>query len=227
MKRLKSVVEEYLKEIGRLEAIKLGPDKKPIVTTSDNRKLAKAISQAARLNICMIAVAFLMLCALFVVAVFLLFHYRSNIGVSLGGGSISFAASFGVVFWLRRLTVEITLMQVSLSVLIEMPAEQAADILSLLYWGHIKSVRKSLRIKQNITVAGNQHTIVTSGENTTIRALSVAPKRMSDSHAVAQTVARHNPSEMPGPARREDSSNDMLKRQKMAIYEAEKDRGQQ
>jgi preprotein translocase subunit SecG len=186
MKRLKSVVEEYLKDIGRLEEVKLGPGKKRIVTASDNRRLSQAISRAARLNICLMAVAFLMLCALFAAAVFLLFYRQSDVGVSLGGGSGAFAASFGVIFWLRRLTVEMTLMQVSLSILIEMPPEQAVEILTLLYWGHIRSGKESSTISQRINAAGKQHTILTSSGDMTIGALSVASERASDSPAAAQ-----------------------------------------
>jgi preprotein translocase subunit SecG len=189
MKRLKSVVEEYLKDIGRLEDIKLGPSKQRMVTISDNRKLENAISQAAKLNLYMVAVAFVMMCVLFVVAVFLLYQHRSNIGVSLGGGSVAFAASFGAVFWLHRLTVENTLIQVSLSILIEMPPEQAADILSLLYWGHLKSVTENSRIhtSQRITADGKQHVIVTNSGQMNIGALSVAPERPSDSRSGTNT----------------------------------------
>jgi hypothetical protein len=185
MKKLRPLVEEYLQDLGLLKTVKLGSSgsrKKRVPTKADNDKLSAAISQAMRFNTGMIAATFSMLCVFVVAALFFAFYYRSNIGVSFAGDGVAFAASFGALALLLRLTAEITLMQVSLLVLNEMPPEQAANILGLLYWGHIRSVPKSLRVKQDINAVGEGITTIAAAEGINIETFSVVTERASDSH---------------------------------------------
>lgn len=190
MKRLRPPVEDYLKKLRRLEPVKLGPrdpGTKREPTPDDNCKLSEAISQAARRNSYTVAVALSMVCVLFAAALFLVFNYRTNIGVSLGGGSIALAATFRAVAWLRQLTIEITLMQVSLSVLKSMRTDQATEVLNLLYWAHMRP-----DIKQSVYVSGKKNIILTSGRDTRVEPLNVAPQGTAASGGVAQTPAERS-----------------------------------
>ena len=138
MKELTSAIENYLESTGQLQLKQLGPREEKAITREHNQRLAARLSRRRQSNDRIVIIATAVLCVLFVLGIALLLYYRDNptvIWPAVGG---MLASNLGIVASLRRLWIEKTLIDSLLVVAAELPPEQAAKYIVLLYWNLVK-----------------------------------------------------------------------------------------
>lgn len=134
MKHIKKIFEDYLNRIGELKPVQLGDDDKRIVTEKDSAFLETQINGQRNFNNTIIIVAMVVLCVIFLVGVALVIKYIDHIekiNIVFGG---TFLSLLSIVYWLRKLWLEKSVLDISMGIIQNMPPEKAADYISTLYW---------------------------------------------------------------------------------------------
>jgi len=147
MKRLRSAYEQYLTRIERLNKIQLGTDankkKSRPITEEDNQYFIKLLDKQLKFNLNIVIIYITMLCVLFGIGVFLVFYYLNSprvIGLIFGG---TFFSLLTVIEKLRRLWHEKSIIDISLTVIQELPPKETAKVIEILYWNSIRKPNKS------------------------------------------------------------------------------------
>ena len=138
MKELTSAIENYLESTGQLQLKQMGPGEERAITREHNQRLVTRLGRIGRSNDRIVIIAIGVLCVLFVLGISLLLYHRDNLTAVwpvVGGMLVS---NLAIVRWLRRLWIEKTLIGIMLVVAAELPPEQAAKYILLLYWNLIK-----------------------------------------------------------------------------------------
>jgi hypothetical protein len=141
MKRLQSVFEGYLQKIGRLAPEDLGNEPQS-VTENDKKNIVEQLSKEFAFNQKIIVVYIVMLFLLFGVGIFIVLYYLNSpkaIGAVWGG---TFLSLLGIVERLRRLWREKSIMDVTLSVIQDLPPEETVKMIELFYWSFIRQKRR-------------------------------------------------------------------------------------
>lgn len=143
--KLKREFETYLEKIGRLEPVTLGgSDERPVkkVKKEDNQHLTQLLDQHVKSNNYLVVIAIIILCLSFLAAILLLLSYRQNPeAIKLVSGGVMILA-LGVIRWLHRFWIQRSFIAISLTILDKMPPEQAADVMTQLYWSFIQQPSK-------------------------------------------------------------------------------------
>jgi hypothetical protein len=138
MKRLQSVYDDYLKRIERLAEVQLGAPKARAVAEADSRFFRELLDRRVKSSQRLVMLCIILLFVLFGAGVAVMLYYLnspSGVGISLG---VTFFSLLSVVEKLRRIWHEKTLMEVTLTVLREMPPPEAAKFIETLYWSAIR-----------------------------------------------------------------------------------------
>ncbi len=142
--KLKQKFELYLNNIGRLNEVPLGEGDERPVKNEDNQHLIQLLDQHIKSNNYLIIIAIIILCLCLIGAILLLISYRQNPEAIklVSGGTMIFA--LGAMRWLHRFWIQRAFIAICLTILQKMPPEQAADVMTQLYWAFIRQPNKSL-----------------------------------------------------------------------------------
>lgn len=134
--KAKSVFEQYLAKIGKLEPIQLGDDKEIQVTKEDNDFLKTHLLGQIKSNNTIIWLAIGMLVVIFLLDIYLILYSLKEPEVIkvVFNGTFTVSSLFLIINWLRKLWAEKSLMDISLCVAQDMPPEQAAKYIASIYW---------------------------------------------------------------------------------------------
>lgn len=144
MRDLKTIVENYLGSTGQLEEVPLGGGGEREPPAEANVRLSAALHERLKFSDRIALILVLMLCILFVVSVARMFYYRDD-GNTTGIVAGSLLANLLIVGWLRRIWRDVTMARMASSVLHELPPEQAARFISVLYWNHLRQLPRGAK----------------------------------------------------------------------------------
>jgi hypothetical protein len=157
---LTPVIEEYLKSVGALAPVTLGDRKKDSVdlpaaaTAKDNELFARALERRAASGRYIIVITVVLLCLLSGVVLVSALRYRDDpkvLGALVAG---AFLSQLGIVARLRQLWLDKTVIDISIPVLEELPANEAADFICLLYWNLVRKGSKGVARKSGVLGGG-------------------------------------------------------------------------
>ena len=137
MTSLNKIVDSYLVRIGQANEQELGNELKPI-KPEDNTYLLESFKSQQTFNRGIVVVAISVLCAIFLLGVFLVVYYRdspSAIVAILGGNFFSLLV---IVGWLRKLWLENSTMGALLLITKDVPAREAAAIITTWHFRAMK-----------------------------------------------------------------------------------------
>lgn len=137
MKHLEAVLEDYLSRVGRLGELGLGEESKG-ASTEDSNYLAKILDQKLQFNKLIVVAIMICLGVLFVVATSIVVWYRHDVRAFYAIFGLLLLSNFGIIKWLRQLWWEMNIMDISLSVVRELPPDEAAAFISHLYWDFLR-----------------------------------------------------------------------------------------
>ncbi|MDX2044363.1 MAG: hypothetical protein SF097_24350 [Acidobacteriota bacterium] len=145
VEKLKQDFETYLERIGRLKEVPLGEDDEQPVKKEDNQHLIQLLDQHVKSNNSLVVIAIVILCLSFLGTILLLLSYRQNPEAIklVAGGAMMLA--LGVVRWLHKFWIQKTFIAIALTILDKLPPEQAADVMTRLYWTFIRQPYKLQR----------------------------------------------------------------------------------
>lgn len=139
MKRVKTAYRQYLQRIERLDEINLGRKKtekkksRP-VTRVDNQLFEKLLQEQLKLNQWMVILFVIMLCIIFCGGLFLAFYFINSPGKLGGFSGITLLSLLVIVERLQRLWKEKSLMDITLLMVRELPAEEMVKVVETIYW---------------------------------------------------------------------------------------------
>lgn len=143
MNKLKSIYQSFLEDNSLLELEKLGSDEKKVAPSKNaSLNLKSNILKQSKFNNNIVIVSIVLLCIIFGLGIFFAIYYRDNpttIGVIFGGTFLSLLA---IVSRLRRIWLEKSLMDVSLSVLEDLPPQDAAKFIQTIYYNMLENEKK-------------------------------------------------------------------------------------
>ena len=142
MNRLQSTFEEYLKHINRLDHIHLGDENKfRYLKVNDNKALSELINNRLKFAHKLIIIYVSMICILFCFGIFLLFYYLNSpnkIAIIFGG---TFLSMLAISDRLRRLWHEKNTLDIIWILVQDLPPEQIATVIEILYWNMFQKSR--------------------------------------------------------------------------------------
>lgn len=150
---LRPVFEGYLNGVGALAPVTLGDRKKGSVdlpaaaTAKDNELFARSLERRAASGRYIMLISIVLLCLLSGVVLLSALRYRDDpkaLGALVAG---AFLSQLGIVARLRQLWLDKTVIDISIPVLEELPAKEAADFICLLYWNLIKKQSTAAKLK--------------------------------------------------------------------------------
>ena len=130
MSKLKNIFQEFLDESKMMDFKTMGGEQLSIGNIS---ALKERIIQQSKFNNTILIISVVLLCILFFLGVYFAIYHRDDpttMSVVLGGSIFSL---LGIIVWLRKLWVEKSLMDVSLAVIDDLPAEEAAKYILVMY----------------------------------------------------------------------------------------------
>lgn len=142
MKRLRLACEAYLHRLGRLQPVRLGYSDAHPVTQEDNQFLVQQLRATSKANKTMIGLMTTILCVSYGPGAWLMFHHVTSpgtIGSVLGG---TFVALFLIVARLRQLWRETSFIEIVSTTVDELPPEQVAQVVELLYWAFMRNTSR-------------------------------------------------------------------------------------
>ncbi|MGH8548826.1 MAG: hypothetical protein ACRERU_09550 [Methylococcales bacterium] len=127
MKRLETSLTDFLRLLGRLDDIKLGADEHQVnqPTEEDITRLKTRVCENSKFNRTILILYIVSVCVLYVLGVFLVFHFIDSpdvIGVVFGG---TFLSLIGVTERLYRVWREKTIIDVMLTIIDDLPPSEA------------------------------------------------------------------------------------------------------
>lgn len=146
MKQLKKVVEEYLERIGRLQEVQLGLGGKQSVKKEDNILLSQLLSKQVKSNEYILILAILLLCVTYLIASFFLLSHRDDASTTKIVSGSAFLLILEIVRRLRQLWIEKNVLDISLIMLRQLPPDQAANFINVLYWTFIRRSSKRMEM---------------------------------------------------------------------------------
>lgn len=143
MKKITAIVEHFLKETRQLDFIQLGGEETEIeVTTKQINTFKETLSKSKRFNKNIILFAIILLGITFLIGIFFVFYHRDNprtIGLLFGG---TFLSLLVIITQLRKLWLNKSLMDLSLSVIQDLPPKEAAKFVETIYWNTLNTKAK-------------------------------------------------------------------------------------
>lgn len=143
MNDVKSIFQKYLKDTQLLQLEQLGSEQKAVkVTEKEGNLLKDNLTAQMKFNNNIVVISIVLLCIIFLTGIFFVFYYRnspSTIGVVFGGTFLSLLA---IVTRLRKIWLEKSLMDVSLSVINDLPPEDAAKFIQTIYYNMLEDKKK-------------------------------------------------------------------------------------
>ncbi|MBK8703375.1 MAG: hypothetical protein IPN33_06955 [Saprospiraceae bacterium] len=143
MSKISTIFHSYLSDNSLLDLEKLGSeDKKVEVSRNTSDTLKNNILRESKFNNNIVVVAIVLLCIIFGLGIFFAIYYRDSpttIGVIFGGTFLSLLA---IVSRLRKIWLEKSLMDVSLSVIEDMSPQDAAKFIQTIYYNMLESNKK-------------------------------------------------------------------------------------
>lgn len=134
MTNLRLIFKDYLKEAGFLKFEKLGTGAPPIVTLSQNTVLKNKLTSQLKSNKTYVLLTIIPFCCLFLVGLIIALYMGDN---ALILGIIFFSLlifSLSFLYYLRRCWLEKSMLDVSLSIMDDLPPEEAAKFIQVIYW---------------------------------------------------------------------------------------------
>ncbi len=134
---LNAIIEAYLGGIGQLDEQELGGSPNT-VSAEYQQSLVASLSGQWKFNKGIIVVAISVLCAIFLLGIFLVIYYRDSptaIAAILGGNFFSLLV---IVGWLRRLWLENSTMGALLAIVEGMTPREAAKVITTWHFRAIK-----------------------------------------------------------------------------------------
>jgi len=141
MSKLERTFEDYLSRIDRLDELGMGEqgDGGRTASNDDSNYLARALDHNLRINKYVVLGILACLGILFVIAASILISYRNDVRALYIVLALLLLSNFGIIRWLRQLWWELNIMDISLSVVRELPPEQPATSIGHLYWDFLRS----------------------------------------------------------------------------------------
>lgn len=130
---LDRTLASYLRRIEQYEPQSLGRPRRP-VTSEDSVFLRDSLTRRLRFNNAILFVAVAMLCLLFMLGSFLLFHHRNSpnaVGIISGA---SFASLLGIISFLRRLWLDKSAIDLLVHATYSLPPEESAKLVTSFYF---------------------------------------------------------------------------------------------
>lgn len=133
MPNLKQTLVDYLRRIGQYEPQSLGKESRRL-TAEDNVFLRESLNRQLRFNNLMILVALVLLCALFILGVFLILYNLRSVNVVEVISGATFAAMLAMIRFLRRLWLDKSAVDLLIHASYAMSPEEAAKLVTSFYF---------------------------------------------------------------------------------------------
>ncbi len=144
MKNLEFVLSDFLKQLGRIEDIKLGDKKSEPYQPSeaDTKRLTEKLNDQSVFNRRILVIYLISICILYAIGIFMVFYFLDSpnkMGVVFGG---SFLGLIVVNDRLYRTWREKTLIDVVLTLVKGLPPAEGVKAIESIYWARIRRTGK-------------------------------------------------------------------------------------
>ena len=130
MSTLKNIFKKYLDESKISDLGSMGGQQQ---APSNTNTLKERLIKQSKFNNSILIISIVLLCILFFLGVYFAIYYRdepTTMSVVLGGSIFSL---LGIIVWLRKLWAEKNLMDVSLAIIEDLPPQEAAKYILIIY----------------------------------------------------------------------------------------------
>jgi hypothetical protein len=149
MKRLRSAVERYLTDLGRLSPIPLGPSSEDTrgraATREDSRAMAASLAMCSRFNRNLVIVYLTLHCVVLCVGALLVFYVRNSPLQLCMTGVGTLGCLLALLDRLHRLWVQKCFIDLAGAVLLNLAPNDAARFIETLYWTQLRSNQRERR----------------------------------------------------------------------------------
>ena len=143
MNKIKNIYHSYLNDSKLLNLEKLGSeDNKIEVSKNNNDALKNNILKQIKFNNNIVVISILLLCIIFGLGIFFAIYYRDSpttIGVIFGG---TFLSLLVIVSRLRKIWLEKSLMDVSLSIIEGLSPQDASKFIQTIYFSMLENDKR-------------------------------------------------------------------------------------
>ncbi len=134
MKKLKLVYKNYLNETGLLKLEKLGTGAPPKITFSQNKNLKNRLTSRLEANNSHILLTLIAFCCLFFMSMGIALYHKNNAVVLVIIFLSLLIFSLAFLYYLRQRWLEKNMLDISLSIIDDLPPEEATKFIQVIYW---------------------------------------------------------------------------------------------